>query len=77
VAFFIAIFKVVFQAALGATVDRSVGQIGNLPYTFKIAAYARAATVDENSGTRSAHSPILGTGEPWSGVLRKDRPEHG
>ena len=32
-------------------------------------------TVDENSRARSAHSPILGTGEPGSGVLRKDRPE--
>ena len=29
----------------------------------------------KNQRTRSAHSPILGTGEPGSEVLRKDRPE--
>ena len=30
--------------------------------------------VDENGGARSVHSPILLTGEPWSGRLRTDRP---
>ena len=34
-----------------------------------------SATVKKNQRTRSAHSPILGTGEPGSEVLRKDRPE--